>query len=71
MTARLLFAACAALLCAGCAAVKTYEREKLADPIMDPAFAQSKRVLQHKFQSTREGAMGGPVAVGGGCGCAK
>ncbi|HLP41028.1 MAG TPA: DUF4266 domain-containing protein [Fibrobacteria bacterium] len=70
MTTRLLLAF-AALLSAGCAAVKPYEREKLADPILDPAFAQSKRQLQHKFLSTREGAMGGPVAVGGGCGCAK
>jgi hypothetical protein len=60
-----------ALACAGCANVKPYAREKLADPIMDPSSQASKQAMEQKFHSTREGAMGGPTAVGGGCGCSK
>ncbi len=55
----------------GCAAVKPYEREKLADPIMDPGGHFSKQTLEQKFFSTREGSMGGGTGVGGGCGCSK
>lgn len=61
-----------ALLLSGCGVepwVKPYEREKLADPIMrfarDP-LADKHR--QHVFD-VREGARGGGVAQGGGCGC--
>jgi hypothetical protein len=54
-----------------CAAVKPYEREKLADPIMDPAGHFSKQTLEQKFFSTREGSVGGGGGVGGGCGCSK
>jgi Domain of unknown function (DUF4266) len=61
----------ALLLLAGCAAVKPYEREKLADPIMDPASHFGKQTLEQKFFSTREGSIGGGTGVGGGCGCAK
>lgn len=67
---RLLLAG-AALLAAGCAAVKPYEREKLADPIMDPESPVSKQSLEEKFFSTREGSAGGGGGMGGGCGCAK
>jgi hypothetical protein len=66
----LLTAALALGLCS-CAAVKPYEREKLADPIMDPASPVSKQTLDQKFFSTREGSTGGGAGVGGGCGCAK
>ena len=59
-----------ALIC-GCSAVKPYEREKLSDPIMDPAGHLSKQTLEQKFFSTREGSMGGGTGLGGGCGCAK
>ena len=58
-------------LLAGCAAVKPFEREKLADPIMDPESPVSKQTLEQKFQSTREGSAGGGTGAGGGCGCAK
>ncbi len=64
----------ALFLCAlltGCAAVKPFEREKLADPIMDPSSHFSKQTLEQKFFSTREGSVGGGTGVGGGCGCAK
>ncbi|MFP5350879.1 MAG: DUF4266 domain-containing protein [Gammaproteobacteria bacterium] len=53
----------------GCAGVKPYEREILADPLMsfsrDPI---SERYLQHVYE-VREGARGAGVAQGGGCGC--
>ena len=55
----------------GCAVVKGYEREKLADPIMERANQFSKQSLEQKFFSTREGSIGGAVGIGGGCGCAK
>jgi hypothetical protein len=65
-----LSAACLFLF-AGCAVVKPYEREKLADPIMDPSSHFGKQTLEQKFFSTREGSIGGGTGVGGGCGCAK
>ena len=66
-----LLAAAAAGLLASCAAVKPFEREKLADPIMDPGSHFSKQTLEQKFFSTREGSIGGGAGVGGGCGCSK
>ena len=58
-----------ALTVAGCAGVKPYEREMLADPLMslarDPI---SDRYRQHVYE-VREGARGAGVAQGGGCGC--
>ncbi len=60
-----------ALLLSACAAVKPYEREKLADPIMEPGGQFSKQTLEQKFFSTREGSIGGPTGIGGGCGCSK
>jgi uncharacterized protein DUF4266 len=62
-----------ALLLAGCSSVqpwvKPYEREHLADPIMqiDPNPVASV-YLDHVFE-TREGARGATGGVGGGCGC--
>lgn len=61
----------ASVILSGCAAVKPFEREKLADPIMDPAGHFSKQTLEQKFFSTREGSIGGGTGVGGGCGCSK
>ena len=51
--------------------VKAYQREKLADPIMEPKNQFAKQKLDEKFFSTREGSMGGDSGIGGGCGCAK
>ena len=68
---RILLVIGAALCVAGCANVKPYEREKLADPIMDPGSHLSKQSLESKFFSTREGSAGCGDGVGGGCGCAK
>ena len=55
----------------GCANVKPYEREKLADPTMNPNDTFSKQTLEQKLFSTREGSAGGGTGVGGGCGCSK
>ena len=70
---RMLAAAAALLMLAGCATptpwVKPYEREHLADPIMsfnrDPI---SSTYVEHVLE-TREGSRGATGAVGGGCGC--
>lgn len=59
------------VLLAGCASVKAYEREKLADPIMERQNQFAKQTLEQKFFSTREGSIGGASGIGGGCGCAK
>jgi len=72
MKAILLAAAAAlALALGGCAVVKPYEREKLADPIMNPDDALGKQSVKLKLFSTREAGTGGGSGVGGGCGCAK
>jgi hypothetical protein len=55
----------------GCASVKAYEREMLADPIMERQDFFAKQSLEQKFFSTREGSIGGAAGIGGGCGCAK
>jgi len=60
---------CMLLWLAGCAQVKPYEREILADPIMsfsrDPL---SDQYLNHVYD-VREGARGATTTQGGGCGC--
>ncbi|MDB5047229.1 MAG: hypothetical protein JWO30_300 [Fibrobacteres bacterium] len=55
----------------GCANVKPWEREILADPIMGINGGSAKDNLMEKFYSTREGSTGGGSGVGGGCGCSK
>lgn len=58
-----------ALLAGGCAGVKAYERELLADPIM--SFSRdvlSDAYLEHVYE-VREGARGATTTQGGGCGC--
>ena len=72
---RLAALACAALL-AGCSSwgtlepwVKPYERERLADPIMQfQRTALSEKHREHIHQ-VREGARGATGVQGGGCGC--
>lgn len=65
----ILMGLCAAALLAGCAAVKPYEREMLADPLMsfsrDPI---ADAYLDHVYD-VREGARGATTSQGGGCGC--
>ena len=61
------------LLVGGCAApepwVKPYERERLADPIMQ--FSRSALADKHRehIHNVREGARGATGVQGGGCGC--
>jgi len=54
-----------------CVTIKPWEKEKLADPIMEPQSQFAKQKLDAKFFSSREGSMGGSGGIGGGCGCAK
>ncbi len=61
----------AAFLFSRCEAVRGYQREKLADPLMEPQNQFSKQKLDEKFFSTREGSIGGESGISGGCGCAK
>ena len=57
------------LLGAGCANVKPWEREALADPIMQPGRnPMGAAQLEHIYFS-REAASGGSSVGGGGCGC--
>lgn len=70
---RLLLAGLLTLLASACSSVqpwvKPYERQLLADPVMqfdrDPL---ASGYLHHVFQS-REGARGAEGGGGGGCGC--
>jgi hypothetical protein len=60
---------CMTLLFAGCTRVKPYEREALADPIMnftrDPL---SLQYLNHVYE-VREASRGATTTDSGGCGC--
>ena len=64
--------ALAAATLGGCAVepwVKPYERERLADPIMNPQ--RSALLAQHREHvlDVREGARGATGVQGSGCGC--
>jgi len=67
-----LLAALLVPLLGGCAVepwVKPYERERLADPIMQTSRdALSERHREH-IHSVREAARGATGVQGGGCGC--
>jgi hypothetical protein len=69
---RLVRAASALLLLltvSGCATVKGYQREFLADPIMafDRDAREERRELH--WREAREGSTGGIGVAGGGCAC--
>jgi hypothetical protein len=70
---RLVVLAALAACAAGCALpepwVKPYERERLADPIMQ--FQRSSLPTKHveHVRDVREGARGATGVQGGGCGC--
>lgn len=57
------------LVLAGCATVKPYEREYLADPIMDLSLASRAESRDQKWLEAREGSTGGSGGAGGGCAC--
>ena len=62
-------AVAAMLALSGCATVKDYQREYLADPIM--AFDRDAREESRElhWREAREGSTGGIGAAGGGCAC--
>jgi hypothetical protein len=53
----------------GCVAVKPYQREYLADRIMDFNADQSEDGVERHWMETREGSSGGLGGSGGGCAC--
>ena len=61
------------MLCVACSApqpwVKPYERERLADPLMQ--FSRTSLTEKHRehVHVVREGARGATGVQGGGCGC--
>jgi hypothetical protein len=57
-----------ALGTAGCA-VKAYQREHLADPIMQFATDEADERREMKWLEAREGSTGGVGGAGGGCAC--
>lgn len=61
------------LLCQGCAAVKPWEKEKLASPCMQSPFAKTALEAEYQdklVQTTTGGGLPGD-APGGGCGCVQ
>lgn len=66
---RLFVVALAVVALSGCATVKPYEMERLADPIMayDAEAAEHARELH--WIEAREGSTGGAGGAGGGCAC--
>ena len=59
----------ALLLLAGCATVRPWEGEFLADPVMQPELVEETVFLEQHFVNTREASTGGYAVAGGGCGC--
>lgn len=57
------------VLLTGCATTHPWEREQLAQPVMDPDPDPDREALRAHFLGTREGAVGGLGGGGGGCGC--
>lgn len=52
-----------------CAVVQPYEREILADPIMQFDYDELDAAYLAKMLETREGSAGGEGGASGGCGC--
>ena len=52
-----------------CATVRPYEREYLADRIMDFDAISEEETMDRHFLETREGSIGGHGGAGGGCAC--
>ena len=56
-------------LASGCANVKPWQREALADPIMQPGRNPIGAAQVDHIYFSREAASGGSSVGGGGCGC--
>ncbi|MGH6830705.1 MAG: DUF4266 domain-containing protein [Methylocella sp.] len=57
------------MMASGCATLAPWERGNLAKPHMALEPNPAERVLREHAYSSREAAIGGPAAAGGGCGC--
>jgi hypothetical protein len=57
----------------GCAAVKPWQREKLAAPVMEAAFVESPLEIGYRAKVVESKTGGGlpGTASGGGCGCTQ
>lgn len=53
----------------GCAHVRAYEREHLADPIMALDSEHDAEGREQRWLEAREGSSGGAGGAGGGCAC--
>ncbi|MCZ7584053.1 MAG: DUF4266 domain-containing protein [Deltaproteobacteria bacterium] len=65
----LIVAALLIVVAASCVVVQPYEREILADPIMQFDYFDLDRQHDLKLCETREGSAGGYGGATGGCGC--
>lgn len=59
----------AGLALTGCASVRAYEREFLADPIMSFDIDTEEAARELHWIEAREGSTGGFGGAGGGCAC--
>ncbi len=66
---RALLLALVAAALFGCAPVKPWEREYLADPIMRFDSNKEEKAVREHLMGTREGSNGSFGVSGGGCGC--
>ena len=57
------------IIAVGCATVKPYERELLAQRIMDFDKAKIEEAKERHWLETLEGSTGGMGGSGGGCAC--
>ena len=57
------------LAAGGCATVRPYEKEHLADPIMLSSADAAAQMREMKWLDAREGSTGGVGGAGGGCAC--
>jgi len=58
-----------ATMLAGCATVRPYEKEYLADTLMTDARETQTAMHELKWLEAREGSTGGVGGAGGGCAC--
>lgn len=65
----LVFMLAGTSLLSSCATVRPYEREYLADRIMQFDANAEEIILERHFLLTREGSIGGSGGAGGGCAC--
>jgi hypothetical protein len=66
-SARIVFAVLLLNAALGCASVRPYQKEHLADPIMRQS--QEEAIRELKWLEAREGSTGGAGGAGGGCAC--